>query len=295
MKKIINLTIVILIMTALASTVLAKTGTVNTQGLNLRDGATTVDTNILKKLDKGVTINIIEETSDWYKVSYEDLTGYVKQEYVDVNPETSTGTTTGETGIQVEQECKMISDAKVYALPLINSSKISNISNGTKVTIISETANWKYIQTDSISGWVIASKVQGNKAKPVSAPIQDEQTQESNETSQNNAVEGNTTTQEPEVPASSEENQTAEQNTTSNSNLVNDNEQTSIVTFPATMYVNVDAVNIRKGPSTETERVTSVGINTPVTVRGEEGEWYKVEVSDGSGYMKKEFLSKTRT
>lgn len=289
MKKIIITTILVLIMTALASVVLAKTGTVNTQGLNLRDGATTIDTNILKKLDKGVTINIIEELSDWYKVTYENLTGYVKQEYVDINPESPegnhTGTTTGQTGMQVEQEAKMISNAKVYVLPLINSSKIADINNGTKVTIVSETANWKYIQTENISGWVIASKVQGSRVKPTTAPIEENKPSENNETNKNetNTQEQNNVT---------ENNQTTEQNTTSPGN---NNNQTQTITFPATMYVNVDAVNIRKGASTDTERVTSVGINTPVTVKGEEGDWYKVEVSDGSGYMKKEYLSKTKT
>ena len=60
------------------------------------------------------------------------------------------------------------------------------------------------------------------------------------------------------------------------------------------MYVNVEAVYVRESTSTESEIVTSVGLNTPVTVNGEKGEWYKVNLSDGSGYMMKKYLSTTK-
>ena len=70
--------------------------------------------------------------------------------------------------------------------------------------------------------------------------------------------------------------------------------ETTNAKLPATMYVNVDAVNIRKSADATSEKVTSVGLNCPVTVTAKEGDWYKVEVSDGKGYIKAEFLSSNK-
>ena len=65
----------------------------------------------------------------------------------------------------------------------------------------------------------------------------------------------------------------------------------SNVKYPATMYVNVDAAYIRSSASADSGKVTSVGKNCPVTVVSKDGDWYKVEVSDGKGYMKASLLS----
>ena len=73
----------------------------------------------------------------------------------------------------------------------------------------------------------------------------------------------------------------------------NDNQEDNS-NYPKTMYVNVEAVYIRERPTTESSAVASVGLNTPVTVNGEEGEWYKVHVTDGSGYMMKKYLSEQK-
>ena len=60
------------------------------------------------------------------------------------------------------------------------------------------------------------------------------------------------------------------------------------------MYVNVEAVNVRSEASATSKIVTSVGKDTPVTVKGKEGDWYKIEVSDGKGYIKADYLSKNK-
>ncbi len=289
MKKIIVTSIVIILMTIFAGTVFAKTGTVNTQNLKFRDGASTVDTNILKKLDKGVTLNIFEEVEGgWYKASYEGKNGYVKKEYIDINNDT--GTTTGETGITsnpgdepgANDDCKIISDTDIYVLPLINSSKISKIKANTNITIISENGNWKYIQSEDKLGWVIASKVQGGKAKVTSG-----QNNQDNSINKNSIVQqvnnNNTTSVENTI-----KNETASQNTVIDNNTQTSNNKGG---FPKTMYVNVDAVNIRRFANTDSDIIDRIELNTPVTVTGEEGDWYKVTWNGIKAYIKKDYLS----
>lgn len=304
MKKIIVTITIIILMTIFAGTVLAKTGTVNTQGLKFRDGASTVDTNIIKKLDKGVTLNILEEVEGgWYKVTYEDKNGYVKKEYIDLNND-DTGTTTGEAGLTTNEpnnqpstndDCKMISDTDIYVLPLINSTKISKIKANTKINIISENGNWKYIQSEDRLGWVIASKVQGGKIKPTSG-----QTTQGNSIDENNTVpqESNNTVDNNVAPVqntTSIENNIATNNTVQNQatsqNTVVDNNSSE---YPKTMYVNVEAVNIRRSANTSSDIIDRIELNTPVTVTGEENGWYKVTWNGIKAYIRNDFLSNSK-
>ncbi len=286
MKKTVTLIIVIIITLGTASFVCAKTGTVTTQGLNFREEAST-SSNSMMKIDKDTTVNIIGEEKEWYKITYKDKTGYVSKQYINLNNDDNTGTTTTDTN--VTEEIKTVSSATIYSLPLLNSTKIQNVNNGEKVILISVVGKWAYIQTDSISGWIIASKLNstliksneeintvpenGNSNNATNSEIQDVQT--------NNNVEESTNSANEQV--SSNENTAKEEQTTNND-----------IKFPATMYVNVEAVYVRSEADKTSKAVTSVGRGTPITVIGKSGDWYKVEVSDGKGYIMGSFLSTTK-
>lgn len=277
MKRVATLLIIIFTISLITIPVLGVTGTVNTQDLNLRDGASTSNTNIIMKLDKNTNLDILEENGEWYKVKYQDIVGYVNKRYVEKNEENNTPNTDGDEDTNIDtdipsssnDESKILSNATVYVLPLLNSSKIGTLSENTNVTIISDVGNWKYIQTSSISGWVIASKVQGtvNSEKP-----------EENEA------------QEP-VPETTNNEINNEQTNNVENNVVSNNENNQAEEYPKTLYVNVDAVNVRENASTSSEIVGSVELNTQVKVVGEKEDWYKVELSAGSGYIKKMYLS----
>ena len=271
MKKFV-IVIFLISLLLLTNVVLATTGTVNTQGLNLRDGASTYGTNIIVKIDKNEVLNIEEDLGEWYKVNYKDYSGYVSKQYVDLNKEDNTNISdTLEAG-----HGRILSDTTVYVLPLINSTQISSLKQGADVVIISEVGQWKFVQTQDLSGWVIASKVEGS----LKGDSNEQKPEENENNTQNNEVNNEVT----------EENQNTNTVDTSNENN-GEEENVGSITFPTSLYVNVDAVNIREDATTDSNVVTSVGLNTPVRVTGEKGDWYKVEVSDGKGYMMKKYLS----
>ena len=57
-----------------------------------------------------------------------------------------------------------------------------------------------------------------------------------------------------------------------------------------------DYVNIRSTPTTEENNIImTVEENTALKVIGEEGDWYKVDTSEGEAYVSKEVLSTERT
>ena len=93
------------------------------------------------------------------------------------------------------------------------------------------------------------------------------------------------------TPNQTENNIVNEVNTTA-SNTVDKKTSESNTSYPVKMYVNVEAVYVRESATKDSKAVTSIGKGTPVRVTGESGDWYKVEVSDGKGYVMKQFLSK---
>ncbi len=300
MKKLVITVLIILLIVFSANIVLATTGTVNTQGLNLRDGASTSGTNIITKIDKNEVLNIQEDLGDWYKVTYKDYTGYVSKQYVDKNvestnneepndenPQGNSGTSNLEKG-----QGKILTESKVYVLPLLNSTQISTIKSNEIVTIISEVGNWKYIQNSQISGWIIANNIEGSlKAEDNNTSVEKPNNNENNSVENNpqNEINNNENNEE----NNQENNQQNNQENNQQNNQVNNQENASI-TYPTSLYVNVDAVNIRQEPTTSSSIVASVGLNTPVRVTGEEGDWYKAEVSDGKGYIMKKYLSTSK-
>ena len=89
MKKIATTIIMIIIMTMIATVAWAATGTVNTQDLNMREGAST-SKNVIKQLAKGTEVNILSEEGEWYQISVNNITGYVNKKYIDKKEETVT-------------------------------------------------------------------------------------------------------------------------------------------------------------------------------------------------------------
>ena len=61
----------------------AKTATVTVDGLNLREEAST-DADVIKSLEEGSKVEILEETDEWIKVQADDDEGYVKADYLKI-------------------------------------------------------------------------------------------------------------------------------------------------------------------------------------------------------------------
>lgn len=296
MKKIATTIIMIIIMTMIATVAWAATGTVNTKDLNMREGAST-SKNVIKQLAKGTEVNILSEEGEWYQISVNNITGYVNKKYIDKKEETVTKDpnkgTVNTNPDMINDVSKIKETTTVYVLPLLNSTKIATIDQNTIIDIISEAGNWCYIQNDDVSGWVMASKITGKKKNTgdTSAEI----TNVVNNTVSNNNVENEVNVVE-QVNDITTPNQTGnnivnEVNTTV-SNTVDKKTSESNTSYPVQMYVNVEAVYVRESATKDSKAITSIGKGTPVRVTGESGDWYKVEVSDGKGYVMKQFLSK---
>ena len=156
---------------------------------------------------------------------------------------------------------KITEGTGIRIVPLINSNILENVKEGTEVIIIDKINNWVYIQTNTVSGWIRSDFVE----------IEDKQ----NNTNDNT------------------DNKTDDNKDNSNSNNSTSTDTTDFET--KTMYTK-DYVNIRSTPTTEENNIImTVEENTALKVIGEEGDWYKVDTSEGEAYVSKEVLSTERT
>ena len=61
-----------------------------------------------------------------------------------------------------------------------------------------------------------------------------------------------------------------------------------------TGYVSTDGLRVRKGPSTDTEEITSLSKNDKVKVIGQSGKWYKIDLNGKTGYVSAKYISDTK-
>lgn len=279
----------------LGTTVFAATGIVNApSGLVLRQEASTSSAPLATVPDK-TEVNILEESEEWYKVTYNNQEGYLFKEYVNSNESLETETpeteepieeptqdpqTTTETPVEGVQNVQTKSQVKVYAIPLITSTVINEIQANVEVTIEKQITNWSYISAGEIKGWVRTYGIQN----PVQEQTQEQPAEQPEIPETEEPVEE--PTQEPEKPETPETPNEPADNTSSSETPVTDIKG----------FVAVDYANVRKEASTSSEIVTTLTRDTSFEVLAETAEWYKIRYTSPDevvyeGYMSKELVT----
>ena len=270
MKKIKILLIIVVLFIVSSTIVLAKTGTTTTDSVNLRNKPST-SSDVIKSLSKNESLEILEESGDFYKVLYKGRVGYVSKKFVSVagesastntvettNTTSSNNTTTSTTNVTTTTEVtttaansdnsnlaigsyKLSADSDVYVLPVLYALKKGSLKKGDTVNVITVTANWVYISNNNISGWVFKTSIEG-----------------------------------------------AEKTTTTGTTTATTE---ATITAKNVVTVNADAVNIREKPSTSSDILGSVGKGRKLEVISKSGDWTQVQFNKVKGYILSKFVS----
>lgn len=295
----------------------ADTVRITTETLNLREEPST-NSDIVAQISIGEECNVISDEGDWYEVEYGEYTGYISKEYAELfggstntsnetsdntntvdenksadnnsntssNTTTESGTNNGEdntsntndnqpadnsTSTTLTGRIKQNTTIKI--VPLISSSNLENVKANDEVTVIEQINNWVYIQTDEVSGWVRSDVISINN------------------NSDDNSSDNNSSDNEDSTNNNSDDNKDNNSNRDANNNT---GDKTNDSEFEARTMYTEDYVNIRKEPSTTAEIIMTVEENTALEVIGEEGDWYRVNTSEGEAYVIKSALSNER-
>ena len=296
LKRAILLTMFTILIIFMAKNIVkATTVEVTTETLNLREEPTT-DSAIVALISIGDECEVLGEEGDWYRVKYEDYTGYISKEYAKIvgeeensNSTTDENTTDDETKQDEENSSEgtkedskeettnaktsdianVVKKRSARLSPLINGSSIGSAKTNEEVTILSTINGWSFIQTDEISGWVRSDtiKLKENQTDKETDKVDDKEDDKNSENTDNN----------------------------DNKDNQKDNEKDNESKFEEKTMYTTDLVNIRKEPSTDSDIVMVVDVNTKLKVIGENGNWYQVETSEGNAYVSKDYLSTKQT
>lgn len=271
MKKFKTISLLILIsIIALGSTVFAVTGTVNApSGLVLRGEASKEGTPLATVPDK-TELEIIKDTGEWCKVTYNGKTGYLFGQYVnrkETPPQTPITPETPEVTDSNSVQAK--SKIKVYMIPVITSTVINEIEPNAQITIEKQITNWSYIVSGDIQGWVRTYGVQNEIPAPATTSEAQKPEEPTPKIPETPTI---PTNEEPEKPATTPAN-----NSGASETVVNN----------VKGFVAVDYANIRKDASTNSQIITTLTKGTSFTITAETEDWYKMTYTglDGTVYV----------
>ena len=265
----------------------ANTAKVTVETANIRKSADANST-IVEQASKGQEVEILEKTGDWYKVKYNNIEGYLRNDLVDVKVENTTENVTANTNTTTSVETKTEKETsaeqtktetateetevkdettgmytckenvKLKILPLILGNDIKEINKDATVNVLEINNKWALVESETSRGWVLVSKLEkvANVEKPQTESEENKEEQKEEENKEEKKEETTEVKQE-------------EKN----------------------MYVNSEVVNLREGETTSSESLAQLPKGTVVTVVSENNGWSKVKVSGKEGYISSALLS----
>lgn len=262
----------------------ANTAKIIVETANLRDTADT-SSKILVQISQGEEVEILEESGEWYKIKYNNITGYLREDLIDVEKEAVENNNTTETSTTVEENVTeepnqeetttpaaeisegknyIKQDTKLKIVPVINATDIIEAKQGEEVEVIEIINGWACVQNSTTKGWIRTEKLQTEEEKK-----QEEEAQRK---------------QEEEIKKQQEEEKKKQEEAKQKEQQVK----------TTTKYINANTVNLRKEASKSSEIITSLVLNTEVKVTSEKGGWAKVKVNGKEGYIASSLLSNNK-
>ena len=144
----------------------AATAEVSATALNVRSGKGTTYS-VVRVLHKGDTVEVLESSGEWYKVSYNGVIGYASSKYLvkTDNSGNNTTITIAKTGIVT------VSSLNVRSGPGTYYSKIGSLKKGANVQIVSTSAGWYKIKYSSGYGYISSQYVSTSSGSTKPEPI----------------------------------------------------------------------------------------------------------------------------
>lgn len=290
-KQIVIGIMALLISLICSTTCMATTAIVNTETLKLRKEASTNST-VLELLNQGEKLEIIEESGDWYKVKVNKMTGFVHKDYIKVNEETT------ETKIEDGNTTNQEEPAKEEN----NSNQEQTVNEETNTTEPENNSN-NVVEETKKEESLIGKQTLKSEANAYILPLINSnkigKVNKGEEVLVLDEVKGWAYIQTDNINAWVRKNvlkeETTNPTTTNNDEKTNNNDIQEQEIEKKVLYVNSPSIYVRKGPATTNEVVDTLVQNNQVTVIAESGDWYKVDLGNGTqGYIAKRLLSASK-
>ena len=306
LKKVLLIMATSIAIIAISNISNATTVRVTGDTLNVRKEAST-SSDVIAMLSKDVECELLGEEGDFYKIKYQNYTGFISKQYAEIVGENNETDTDENEPTNTENE-ETTSNNQTTNSETENTTNNDSQSNSTENGSTSESEGTNTVESENnstaiekklakntdirILPLIYASVLENNKEDITVLVITEIngwsyiQTDEINgwvRTDKLNA--GSGTNQGNESNNQKNDTDPSEQNSGNGNNSSDYKEKTG--------YISEEYVNVRSGPSTEDKVIKILTLNSEVTITGEEGDWYKVKSGEDEGYISKEFVSDT--
>lgn len=306
LKKVLLIMATSIAIIAISNISNATTVRVTGDTLNVRKEAST-SSDVIAMLSKDVECELLGEEGDFYKIKYQNYTGFISKQYAEIVGENNETDADENEPTNTENEETTSNNQTTNSEPE-NATNNDNQSNSTEngSTTENEGANTVESENNStaiektlakntdirILPLIYASVLENNKEDITVLVITEIngwsyiQTDEINGWVRTDKLDaGSGTNLGNESNNQKNDTDPSEQNSGNGNNSSDYKEKTG--------YISEEYVNVRSGPSTEDKVIKILTLNSEVTITGEEGDWYKVKSGEDEGYISKEFVSDT--
>lgn len=306
LKKVLLIMATSIAIIAISNISNATTVRVTGDTLNVRKEAST-SSDVIAMLSKDVECELLGEEGDFYKIKYQNYTGFISKQYAEIVGENNETDADENELTNIENEETTSNNQTTNSEPE-NATNNDNQSNSTEngSTTENEGANTVESENNStaiektlakntdirILPLIYASVLENNKEDITVLVITEIngwsyiQTDEINGWVRTDKLDaGSGTNLGNESNNQKNDTDPSEQNSGNGNNSSDYKEKTG--------YISEEYVNVRSGPSTEDKVIKILTLNSEVTITGEEGDWYKVKSGEDEGYISKEFVSDT--
>ena len=274
----------------------AQTGEITGNGVRVRKEPSTSST-IVTLVEKGKKVEILDEKSDWYKISTGSSTGWVSAELI---KKSGAGKT-----MYVNTEV-----ANLRKSASTSSSIAGKLTKGAKVTTLemSSDGKWYKIKHGNTTAWISAELLSSSASASTSSSTSTSST--TGTVNDNNVnLRASASTSAKSLAKLSKNKKVTILSTSGewykvsvdgktgyiHTKCVDKGTSSTTTTTAASSSqgkINDNNVNLRKSASTSSKSLAKLSKNKVVTILSTTGEWYKVSVDGKTGYVHSKCLDK---
>ena len=290
------------------------TGTITADVLNIRSNPNT-SSSIIGSLKYNAKVSIIEISNGWYKVNYNNTTGWISGQYVKLDNPSTEGQISA-TGVVTATTLNVRSGAST------SNSIIGSLYENSKVEIISTSNGWHKIKYNNTIGFVSAEYIStsssngnndtnnGNNNSSTDNTIiskgivnADTLNVRSGASTGNSVIGSLYNNSKVEIISTSNGWHKIKYNNTigfvsaeyikitSNDDSSGSNSSNSGNSNSSTGIVNADALNVRSGASTSNSIIGTLYKNSKVEILSTSNGWHKIKFNGGTAFVSSEFIS----
>lgn len=285
------------------------TYTVNVSSVNIRSSAST-DAKVITRASRGENVEVTGTSGDWYKVKYKGDTGYIRKDML-VEGTSATSSSSSPTAKVTGSSVNIRKSASTGAAVL------KRVEKGTVLEAVSISDGWVKVKYSGVTGYVSADyvKVSGlSSSSGSSETLKEMDSQGAINASEVNVREGAGTSSSKmyslskgasvdvtgikgdwyRVHTSKGTGYVLAKYVTlvsdSNSTAASDSTSESLKEMSAMGTITAGGVNVRKSASTSAKALYKLGKGDDVSVTGRQGDWYRIKTSEGTGFVKGDYI-----